>query len=526
MERKTIGRSILLGVLTSIIVIVVAYLIVQFTGLIFPPFRLFDFVSRIMPGAVMTFVIDTMVGAITALNLGQTSTVAKLVEQSMALIQFMVIGGIFGAFIGYLGSRLKSRTLPLWSLLSGLVLSLGFMLVEEFLQSANGNSLANIAWQAVLFSGWGLTLGWLIQEVSFARQENTQRGTKLSRREALYLGGAALGALLFSAVGLGFLFNNRKTEGEVPVTGGPTPPPDERFANRIEPAPGTRPEITSNQDFYRIDINTIPPSVNPDNWRLELSGLVDNPQTLTLDQIRAMPSISQYITLECISNNVGGDLISACKWTGVRLKDFLGQAGLQSGAKELHIESVDGFYESVSMQDMMDDRTFLVYEMNGKPLPREHGFPLRIYIPNHYGMKQPKWITRMEVIDHKGAGYWVDRGWSEEAIVKTTSIIDNVEVDSSDGEMIVSGGIAYAGARSISKAELQIDDGAWKEVELRTPPLSKLMWVQWRYQGPAQPGKHIARIRAYDGNGDMQIMEKSGSHPDGATGVYSYSFNV
>jgi hypothetical protein len=164
--------------------------------------------------------------------------------------------------------------------------------------------------------------------------------------------------------------------------------------------------------------------------------------------------------------------------------------------------------------------------MNGKPLPREHGFPLRIYIPNHYGMKQPKWITRMEVIDHQGAGYWVDRGWSEEAIVKTTSVIDNVEVDSTDGEMIVSGGIAYAGERSISKAELQIDDGPWSEVELRTPPLSKLMWVQWRYQGPAQPGRHIARIRAYDGKGDMQILEESGSHPDGATGVYSYSFNV
>jgi len=466
-----------------------------------------------------------MVSAITALNLGPTSVVAKLVEQSMALLQFVVLGGILGAVIGYLGSRTDFKRTPFWGLISGLILSLGFMFVEEFLSSAGGTSLPNVIWQGLLFGLWGMTLGWLIQGVMLA-QRTASEAAELSRREALYLGGTALGALLFSAVGLGFLFTNRETEEEIPVTGEPTPPPDERFADRFEPAPGTRPEITSNQDFYRIDINTIPPEVNVEDWRLELRGLVDNPMTLSLENIRAMPSISQYITLSCISNRVGGDLISASQWTGIRLKDLLDEAGLQSGAQELYIESVDGFYESVSMQDMMDERTFLVYEMNGEPLPVEHGFPLRIFIPNHFGMKQPKWITRMEVIDHEGAGYWVDRGWSEEAIVQTTSVIDNVEVDQSDGEMMISGGIAYAGARSISKVELQIDDGAWNEAELRTPPLSQLMWVQWRYLAPVQPGEHVARVRAYDGNGELQVVEESPSHPNGATGIHTFTFSV
>ena len=132
----------------------------------------------------------------------------------------------------------------------------------------------------------------------------------------------------------------------------------------------------------------------------------------------------------------------------------------------------------------------------------------------------------MEVIDHEGAGYWVDRGWSEEAIVRTTSVIDNVEVESNGGEMMISGGIAYAGARGISKVELQVDDGAWNEVTLRTPPISPLMWVQWRYESPVQPGRHVARVRAYDGDGDLQVLEESPPHPNGATGVHTFSFSA
>ena len=175
----------------------------------------------------------------------------------------------------------------------------------------------------------------------------------------------------------------------------------------------------------------------------------------------------------------------------------------------------------------MDPRTLLVYGMNGETLPQGHGYPLRLYIPNRYGMKQPKWITHMEVIAGNGSGYWVDRGWNADAIVRTTSVIDVIDPSGGGQGVVLAGGIAYAGDRKISKVEIQIDEGNWVQAELRDPPLSDLTWVQWRYSVPTQPGgDHTARVRAYEGNGTPQIMVVTGTHPDGATGYDSYSFSV
>jgi DMSO/TMAO reductase YedYZ molybdopterin-dependent catalytic subunit len=303
-------------------------------------------------------------------------------------------------------------------------------------------------------------------------------------------------------------------------------PPQPTLEARIQPVPGTRAEVTSREEFYRIDINLTPPSVNAGDWSLEIGGLVDNPTSLTLDQIRQHPAVSQYITLECISNRVGGDLISGNLWTGIRLRDLLDEVGLRPEASALYIESADGFYETVVMEDMMDSRTLLVYDMNGQPLPDVHGYPLRIYIPGRFGMKQPKWIVRMEAIAQPRDGYWVTRGWSREAIVRTTSVIDVADVPSGEAQAVSIGGIAYASGRGISKVEVQVDDGPWQEAQLRTPPLSSLMWVQWRYEWPAQPGDHVARVRAYDGTGELQVLEENPPHPNGAAGIHSYSFSM
>jgi hypothetical protein len=206
--------------------------------------------------------------------------------------------------------------------------------------------------------------------------------------------------------------------------------------------------------------------------------------------------------------------------------DFLNEVGLQSGATALYIESVDGFYETVVMEDIQDERTLLVYEMNGEPLPQEHGYPLRIYIPNRFGMKQPKWIVRMEAVSEQRPGYWVERGWSRTALVRTTSVIDVVMDQQTGNQVARMGGIAYAGARGISKVEVQVDDGDWQGAQLRVPPLSPLTWVQWRYEWPAQPGSHTARVRSYDGSGQLQVLEDSPPHPDGATGVDTFDFSM
>jgi hypothetical protein len=170
----------------------------------------------------------------------------------------------------------------------------------------------------------------------------------------------------------------------------------------------------------------------------------------------------------------------------------------------------------------------LVYAMNGEPLPTEHGFPLRIYIPDRHGMKQPKWITRLQLTDEDGRGYWVARGWSKDAIVKTTSVIDTVGASMMLGtaNVVPIGGMAYAGARGISKVEVQVDDAAWAEATLIAPPLSPLTWVLWRFDWAYQPGRHTFCVRAYDGTGALQPIVERGPHPDGASGIHSLTMTV
>jgi DMSO/TMAO reductase YedYZ molybdopterin-dependent catalytic subunit len=296
--------------------------------------------------------------------------------------------------------------------------------------------------------------------------------------------------------------------------------------DRVSPAPGTRMELTPNADFYRIDINTRPVRVDGESWMLEVDGLFEDPRPLTLSDLMAYPPVTQTITLSCISNRVGGDLIGTSNWTGARLRDVLKDLGVKPEAQELYVEAADGFFESVAMEDLMDPRTLLVYGMNGETLPVEHGFPLRIYIPNRYGMKQPKWITRIEAIDEEGPGYWVQRGWSPEARPQIVSVIDTVATEGVlDGQVPI-GGVAWAGDRGIQKVELQIDDGEWAEATLRTPPLSGLTWVQWRYDWLSSPGNHTFRVRATDGTGALQIEEQQGPRPDGATGYHTKRVTV
>jgi DMSO/TMAO reductase YedYZ molybdopterin-dependent catalytic subunit len=278
-----------------------------------------------------------------------------------------------------------------------------------------------------------------------------------------------------------------------------------------------------------VDINAVPPQVDGNSWRLNLTGLVKNPISLTLDEIWARPSITQAVTLSCISNLVGGDLISSNYWTGIRFKDILTEAGVQPGAQEIAITAADGFYEGLSLEEAMDERTLLVYAMNGDPLTAGHGFPLRLYVPGHYGMKLPKWITQMEVVDHSTSGFWVDRGWSATAVPQTTSVVDTDGFEQSnlqETDIVPLGGIAWAGARGISKVEVQIDDQPWVTADLRNPAVSPLTWVQWRYNWNATTGTHNVQVRATDGTGALQDLTSRDPSPEGATGIDSVQITV
>ncbi|MDQ3880311.1 MAG: molybdopterin-dependent oxidoreductase, partial [Chloroflexota bacterium] len=182
--------------------------------------------------------------------------------------------------------------------------------------------------------------------------------------------------------------------------------------------------LTPNDDFYVISKNLVDPVVDGATWRLTVGGMVERPLTLTLDDVHALPAVTQIQTLECISNEVGGHLISTAEWRGVRLKEVLAMARPADGALEVKLAAADGYSESFPAELAADDRVLLAYEMNGEPLPDKHGFPLRLLLPGRYGMKGPKWLTGLELIDEPYEGYWEQRGWSKEAIIKTMSRVD------------------------------------------------------------------------------------------------------
>ena len=299
----------------------------------------------------------------------------------------------------------------------------------------------------------------------------------------------------------------------------------------VEPAPGTRPEYTSVADFYSVFIRTEPSVVDGATWTLPITGLVDNPLSLTLDDLRNnYEAMDQFATLSCISGRVGTGLIGTTLWTGASLQDVLAEAGVQPGARHLQIQCADGYYETVDLDLINDDRRImLTYAWDENPLSTGHGFPLRIYIPGRYGMKQPRWIISIQVIDEYIEGYWVERGWDKDAIMQTTSVIDTVATDAVFGRgnsmRVPIGGIAHGGARGISRVEIRVDGGEWVEAELRAP-LSELTWVIWRYDWPFEAGNHTFEVRCVEADGTRQIEEARPQRPSGSRGIHSLEANV
>lgn len=372
-------------------------------------------------------------------------------------------------------------------------------------------------------------------EPPMRRPESRAEVETLDRRQFLVRVGGATATLTVLGGGLAALLKPAEAQEEIAtlpqnpnVASGAAanPRPAVVPVAGLEPAPGTRPEYTLPEDHYRIDISARPPIIDGDGWVLPIGGLVNNPMELTLDALVNNYEPQDYIvTLSCISNPLAGDLISTTKWTGVSLNTILDELDIQEDGKFLLIQSADGFFEYVSIAVIREDpRVMLAYAWNDEPLTIAHGFPLRIWIPNRYGMKQPKWITSIDVVETDEGGYWVRRGWSEDALVNATSVIDTVAVNDvfeTGGRMYVPiGGIAWAGTRGISKVEVQIDDGEWKDAALRTP-LSDVAWVIWRYDWAFTEGDHIFRVRAYEGNGTPQSEMAQGVRPDGATGIHS-----
>jgi DMSO/TMAO reductase YedYZ molybdopterin-dependent catalytic subunit len=286
------------------------------------------------------------------------------------------------------------------------------------------------------------------------------------------------------------------------------------------------PYITPNSDFYLVAVD---PSFRPSfglanvsvNWSLPVQGLGGNINRYGYEElVKAASRVVPY-TFECIGNPVGGQLIGNARWHVVPLKEIIKKAANGSkSVKTVMFEGLDDFYSSVSVERAVDDYAFIALKMNGDPLPAGHGFPARVILPDLYGMKQPRWLRRIRLLeDAQTTSYWEKRGWAGEVPVKTMSRLDPRGVLKAREPAELTG-IAFAGARGISKVEVSFDGKDWEQCEMLRPP-ERHVWSPWRYvwRRPAS-GRYTVMVRATDGNGVLQTSRRTGRFSDGASGYH------
>ena len=540
MRVRSLGLAVLTGVMLSAPMIAVMYLADRWLGLSFPPFDTFDWVARELPGPLVTFGIDTMIGLLMFVGLS-VKDFAKTAEQLMAVGGFFTAGVVATAavyaVVQWRGPDLRREL----GLLFGAVAGVPVALMTVNISQSSVNLALVFVWVLALFLAWGFAAVWVARRLVlststvYASEDGDRSVVVYGRRQFLIRMGAATAAVTVAGVGLGRMLamsdqsrleeELTAAEGNMPGSASMVELPNE--GDPVKPVLGTRPEYTAVRDHYKVFIRSEPTLIDGATWTLPIVGLVNAPTQLTLNHLmNNYDSRSQFVTLTCISNSVGGDLISTTYWTGVSLRDILRDVQPSGEARYLDITCGDGFHETVALDLIESDpRIMLTYAWDGRPIPFDHGFPLRIWIPDRYGMKQPKWITGIEVVSEARDGYWVERGWDEVARIHTTSVVDTVAIDSvierEDERLIPIGGIAFAGARGVSRVEVRVDgDGPWHEARLRSP-LSDTTWVIWRYDWPFEAGRHTFEVRAVESDGTPQMTGVNPARPSGATGIHS-----
>jgi DMSO/TMAO reductase YedYZ molybdopterin-dependent catalytic subunit len=354
----------------------------------------------------------------------------------------------------------------------------------------------------------------------------------VERRRFLIGGAAALG-LAAVAGGIGQLLSRRFAADEsraavaIPLPADPAPAAP---ASAQLGVAGISPFITPNADFYRVDTALIVPSVRAEDWTLRVHGMVDRELHLSFDQLLARDLIERDITLTCVSNEVGGPYVGNARWVGAPLAALLEEAGIDPAADQLVSRSVDGFTVGTPTAAVTDGRdAMLAVQMNGEPLPLEHGFPVRMIVPGLYGyVSATKWITELELTTFDAFDpYWVRRGWAEQAPIKTMARIDTprpLAKIPAGGAVIA--GVAWAQRRGIERVEVRVDTAPWADAELAAEDTVDT-WRQWRYAWTgASPGSHTLQVRATDGSGSTQTSERAEPFPDGATGQHQLVVTV
>ena len=354
------------------------------------------------------------------------------------------------------------------------------------------------------------------------------------RRFLLQAAGAAVASTVAGLVGRRLLDGPSAGGGSAQPAALPRPTNEATIPAGADLAQaGVTPLVMPNERFYRIDTALVTPSVDVGSWRLRVHGLVDREVSLTYADLAELPLIEQYVTIACVSNEVGGNLVGNAKWTGVRLRDVLAMAGVQAGATQLVGRSVDGWTAGMPTAWIMDParEPMIALLMNDEPLPRVHGFPARLIVPGLYGyVSATKWLSEIELTTLEGFdGYWVPLGWSKLGPILTQSRIDTPR----NGDRVAAGrvavaGIAWAPDRGVTAVEVSIDGGPWQPAQISVP-ISDATWVQWLYAwdaGAAGSGSHSIEVRATDGDGAVQTPDRTPPAPDGARGHHTIQISV
>jgi DMSO/TMAO reductase YedYZ molybdopterin-dependent catalytic subunit len=474
-----------------------------------------------------------------------------------SIIANIIAFGIIAIFLDKIFARLKRRGYLVEALLSSLLSYIIFIVIAIILvtlvQSRSGIQVVPLSVIALSLIPTQLAFGFVLSSFFHGRAKRKTLDVSepspdksIDTKDVRYTRGAFLRILAASAVALPIIFlgmdkllSRQNETQELPSTSPnllPRTGPRPKGFEDPNLAPLLASEITPTYLFYRIDINPIIPQVDSKSWNLTIKGLVEKPITINYDQIRSMPSVQEYVTLECISNKIGGDLISTALWKGVRLSQLLEKAVIKPNVKYVVFRCADGYDVGVPIEKSQMEGAILAYEMNYAPLTAKHGFPVRAIVPGLYGMMNPKWLTEIELVDSVYKGYWQRLGWSNIAQDNAGSSILipgqaparqrfrtlDETVDSSYGGKVPIAGIAFAGTRGISKVEVSTDGGTtWKTAQIKDP-LSKYTWVLWTagYIPPNQENYKIV-VRATDKSGKTQTTDMNPPFPNGATGFHT-----
>ncbi len=369
---------------------------------------------------------------------------------------------------------------------------------------------------------------------------------RLSRRELLRLSASA-GALLLGGCVPGLTTRPGATPAEKESSSAtPSPAATSAPPSAASPTPANSPpsassvvrvddmRVTPNDEFYTVDIGRGIPKIDLASYRLKVTGLVETELSLSFDDLKRLSAGTHMRTLECISNPVGGNLIGNAVWEVVPLREVLEMAGLHPNVVELVFRGADGFHTSIPVELAMDPLAYLAIGMNGEPVPREHGFPVRCLWPGRYGMKQPKWLVEIEAVGDPYLGYWERKGWSNEATIKVNSQIETPtnRARIKSGTKVLISGRAFAGRSGVQRVEVGIGD-EWHDAQLiQAREYPEVVWTLWRYEWDTTglEGRFVIKARATDGNGVRQEGVGGGllddTFPDGTSRIHAITVIV